>query len=329
VVVVTWTKIDANFLVGPQMQSVGRGARLLHIEATAWCNTHGTDGEVPRYMLARISDEPDPERAAAELVKAGLWAARGNEGWMLADFADNQPSAADVQRTQRLWRDRQRRQRQHRSGDHSLCDPRYCRAASVTGDSPVSHDARTEPIRSVPSRKSDGEVSGVGGSADRSRARPAATPPRPSPTARKAKGEAAPGLARVPVGDGSGRQVALTTGNPKDEHITIAVDPDGAEVAANATLLRDLAAALSSDLRDARRLHRCPRREGNRRRCQAILIGEGLEDPGDLDEDEDEAQGPPSAAFDVPAEYSKAWLETISWELQHGVGAQPPEGDQP
>lgn len=137
-----WTKIGAEFLTDPSFLSISRGARLLHIEATIWSNQQGTDGRVPAYMLARISDDPDVDAAAQELINADRWEREFNGetyvdeksgkrfmrtvAFQLIDFLDNQPSADDAARTRKLAADRQRRLRQHRGGDHSLCTTQNC-----------------------------------------------------------------------------------------------------------------------------------------------------------------------------------------------------------
>jgi hypothetical protein len=101
----TWTKIGGEFFDSPAILSVSRGARLLHVEAMTWCNRHGTDGLVPRHVQARITDEPDVDRAVKELIDAGLWT-NDAAGWRIAGFLDIQPSAEDVERTQQRWRER-------------------------------------------------------------------------------------------------------------------------------------------------------------------------------------------------------------------------------
>jgi len=154
----TWTKLSSDFAGRPALLSVPRGARLLHVEALIWSNTHAQDGHIPGHVLTRITDELEPDKAAAGLVDAGVWEI-ADDGWQIVDSLDDQPSKADMDKVHELWRVRQRRQRQHRSGDHSLCDPRYCH---VTRDSRVSHDTRTVPIRSDPSRKSEDKDRGAG-----------------------------------------------------------------------------------------------------------------------------------------------------------------------
>lgn len=152
----TWTKIDGAIRDDPRLLKLSRSARLLHVEALTWANDYGTDGEIPAYALPKVTDEPQPAQAAAALTEAGLWTV-GPEGWKIVGFLDNQPSAADVERTHEQWKERQRRQRQHRSGDHSLCEPKYCQAAShVTRDNPgdsLRESRHTEPNRTVPNRR--------------------------------------------------------------------------------------------------------------------------------------------------------------------------------
>lgn len=141
----TWTKIGDGFIDEPSILVLSRDARLLYIECLVWSNRHGTDGAIPSYVLRRITDADDPMSCVRALVDAGKWV-ETDDGWETVDFLKDQPSAADVARTQRFATERQRRQRQHRGGDHSLCDPRYCektRSDHVTRD--ITGDATSKP----------------------------------------------------------------------------------------------------------------------------------------------------------------------------------------
>jgi hypothetical protein len=162
----TWTKLGAEFLTDPTMLSLPRGVRLLHIESMIWCNQHGTDGAVPRHMLARLSDEPDAEAAALMLVAAGRWEATA-EGYQVLGFVGDQLSAAEVAELRDKAAVRQRRNRLHKSGDHTMCaDPRYCSHVTrdatrePASDSAVSDETpyRSVPNRTVPSRSEGREV---------------------------------------------------------------------------------------------------------------------------------------------------------------------------
>ncbi len=167
----TWTKLGDDFTDDPALLALPRSVRLVHIEAMVWSNRHGTDGSVPAHALRRVTDDPDPDAAAEHLVARGKW--RTVEGgWEIVGFLDDQPAAEDVQRTKELARARQRRLRQHRNGDHSLCDPQYCKALSrvtqrVTSrvTNGVSHDTPTRPDPTRPGPKVPRTGSGAAGAA--------------------------------------------------------------------------------------------------------------------------------------------------------------------
>lgn len=130
----TWTKLGDEFADDPRLLSVPRGVRLLHLEALLWCNRHNTDGHLPAAALARLTDQRRPRDAAAQLVIAGLWeqSTAPADGWLLVGFLDDQPSKEDVLRSRDAARVRQQRSRQHKVGDHSLCEKWYCKAANPT-----------------------------------------------------------------------------------------------------------------------------------------------------------------------------------------------------
>ena len=91
-------RLDAD---DPRLLGVPRGVRWMYLEGLVWCNQHGTDGFIPDHALRRVTDEEDPGAAADQLVGVGLWVV-GNGGWEIVDFTKDQPSAADVERTQKL-----------------------------------------------------------------------------------------------------------------------------------------------------------------------------------------------------------------------------------
>jgi hypothetical protein len=152
---VTWTKLSDTDLDAPRFVTLPRGVRLMHVEALVWCNRFGTDGAIPRHALRRLTDEDDVDLAAKLLVDVEAWAVT-DEGWQIVDFLRNQRSAEDVERTAALNRARQRRNAQHKNGDHSLCDPKYCRAAANAldnaADNGVTNTAPTRPDLTRPVR---------------------------------------------------------------------------------------------------------------------------------------------------------------------------------
>lgn len=169
----TWTKLSDDATDDPALLALPRTIRLVHFEALVWANRHGTDGAIPRHMLPRITDDKDPDGAAELLVAAGKWEL-STAGWEIVGFLDDQPSAEDVRRTKDLARLRQRKQRLHRAGDHSLCEVKYCpalrdetRESRVTKSvtpivtNAVSHDPPSRPVPSRPGPKEPGTGRGT------------------------------------------------------------------------------------------------------------------------------------------------------------------------
>jgi hypothetical protein len=323
----TWTKLPDTFCDDPQLLDVPRDARLLYVEALVWCNRLGTDGAISRAALRRLTDSPDPEAACAALIDSGLWAVT-ETGWQIVDFLRHQRSADDVERVRAQTEVRNRRWRQHNLGDHSLCRAPSCRY--VTRDETrdeMRHETRhktptrSDPSRPDPTRPVDPKGLSDGGGDGEKRASgsspQAASPPRPSPTARGEKGDPV-GSVELPLpAAGSARPCDLTiaTSHARDEHVTITIEAVETTGAA-ANYLRLLVNALRLELADAKRLHRCPRTEGNRRICQIGMHGAGLE--SEPDPDADEPPTPPLVTFHVPVEFSRAWLDVIRWELTYG-----------
>lgn len=129
----TWSKLGDDFADRRDLMRCSRSARLLHVEALVHCNRLLTDGHLLRAELRRITDAENPADLADELVLAGVWTLL-DDGWLLS-WEDQEPAEL-VRRRQDQNRERQGRKRRHDSGDHSGCNPRYCKAAQrdVTRD---------------------------------------------------------------------------------------------------------------------------------------------------------------------------------------------------
>jgi hypothetical protein len=124
--------IGHDELGDPRLLALGRGTRLLHLEAITWAALHKTDGALPRAALPRITDEPDPAAGAAALVGAGVWAVT-DAGWRILTW--DQLSAADAERIRETSRRRQERyterRRRHDKDDHSMCRAESCTALAL------------------------------------------------------------------------------------------------------------------------------------------------------------------------------------------------------
>lgn len=178
----TWTRLPDDFTDRPAMLELDRSARLLHIEALVWCNRLLTDGVIHANALRRVSDSSDLDRDTQALERAGLWTPREDGSWQV-EWSD-QESADAVQQRREDRNARQRRynerKRQHASGDHSKCDPRFCPHLRNASPEP-SHNGPDDvyPARPVPSRPDPvGEGQGQSGSAAASATAPAARQPQ-------------------------------------------------------------------------------------------------------------------------------------------------------
>lgn len=166
-----WVKVTDTAFDDPRLLAVPRGVRLLHFEALAWSNRYGADGLIPAHVLGRLTDEPDPADAAAQLVTAGLWEAI-DAGWRIGWLREDQPSAEETAERRRQDASRQARKRRHNAGDHSTCDPERCRVllSASRRDTPRDSDrdsrrestpSRPDPSRPDPKRGEDGETEGA------------------------------------------------------------------------------------------------------------------------------------------------------------------------
>lgn len=164
----TWTRLSDDFADRPDVLSLSDAAFRAHVSALVWCNRQLTDGHVPTRAAGLVG--ASDESVVAELVDAGLWE-RVTEGYQV-DWADQEP-AERVHERRAFNAEKQARYRsrkdKHAAGDHSECDPRFCRNATgdVTrntgGNSPRSVTA-TRPVPSRPDPKG-GTGTGTGGAA--------------------------------------------------------------------------------------------------------------------------------------------------------------------
>jgi hypothetical protein len=95
---VSWTRLDDGIYDHPKVLEVDPLDRLLYVWALCWSARHRTDGRLRRRALghvAALAGVTDLDAAAARLVAAGLWET-DDDGWLVHDFTDYQPAAADV-----------------------------------------------------------------------------------------------------------------------------------------------------------------------------------------------------------------------------------------
>jgi general stress protein YciG len=100
-----WARIDDNYPSHPKVVAIGAEGLALDVAGICYAARFETDGQVPAMMLGALCPPvADPEAVVQLLVGAGRWHAPGHacpqcpavtDGWIIHDFLDYNPSAAD------------------------------------------------------------------------------------------------------------------------------------------------------------------------------------------------------------------------------------------
>lgn len=125
-----WFKVDDQLAHHRKVMAAGNGAMGLWVRAGSWLRRPGNARKgLPGVLLL---DEARTMGTAAEvkrLIDAGLWhrtTLDGRKAVRFHDWPDHQPDDDELGDKRTVWAERKKRQRHHRSGDHSLCLPDYC-----------------------------------------------------------------------------------------------------------------------------------------------------------------------------------------------------------
>jgi len=140
---VTWTRLDDGWTDLPLFESLPFETRWHYLALLQFCSrTSRYDGIVRGSDARRCSDVPDPVAALMTLHSVGL-VVTDERGYRLP-FIDQHvppPYMRDEER-KAGQRDRKRRERRHKIGDHALCDPEHC-AGGPAVPRDMSRDAGT------------------------------------------------------------------------------------------------------------------------------------------------------------------------------------------
>lgn len=91
-----WVKLDDSFDQHRKIRKAGLEATGLHARALSHSGRAEEDGHIdPEWVLERAGRKG--AKLAALLVDVGLWETNG-DGWLIHDFLDYNPSAADINR---------------------------------------------------------------------------------------------------------------------------------------------------------------------------------------------------------------------------------------
>lgn len=112
----TWARLDDRFHEHRKVKSawhVDPGAVGLHVVAITYCAGHETDGLVDvEFVREKLPRQRDRDRLIGALVNAGLWEPV-DDGWLLHDFLDYNPSKASLD--EKRARDAERKARGRRT----------------------------------------------------------------------------------------------------------------------------------------------------------------------------------------------------------------------
>jgi hypothetical protein len=141
-----WVKVPDEALDDPALDGVSDAAVIAYLRALCRSNRWALDGRVP---VASVPSEIVAEWLAADLAEGD---STGNPQlvWLLK----HQPTAEEITDRRRKDAERQERNRRHKQGDHTRCDPAACRVLvsrrDTTRDS--GRDSRRDSAHPAPTR---------------------------------------------------------------------------------------------------------------------------------------------------------------------------------
>jgi hypothetical protein len=185
----TWVRLDDDFPSHRKVRRCSDGAFRFHISGLCWASRYLTDGYISAEDAELIADDLDDSHDPAtlkdvlnELTRRGMWhpaqhacpqcPTREDDGWVIHDYLDMNPSAEQVQRQRGLAAKRQRRARERgvavqQIGDgesspgeassrnrHAVTDASVTRESRLPTPTPTPTPIRTKSTRSKSERVS-------------------------------------------------------------------------------------------------------------------------------------------------------------------------------
>lgn len=144
----TWFKVDDGFYDHPKAQALEDGpcpfeALTLWLKAGSWSARYLTDGVVPKGQVKRFGVKP---KAADELVRVGLWVRNGDD-FAFHQWAEHQPTRADVEGRRRATADRVKK---HRNALHDDTSNGACNALHDAVETRIPGIRARSPVPSRP-----------------------------------------------------------------------------------------------------------------------------------------------------------------------------------
>jgi len=109
-----WVRLADDFVDHPKVVEAGPLASWLYVCGLSYSNRYATDGFIPSGQVRRLADVREPDLLARKLVEVRLWEpVKG--GYQIHDYAEYQPSSAEVKRDREATAKRQAEFRRRRS----------------------------------------------------------------------------------------------------------------------------------------------------------------------------------------------------------------------
>jgi hypothetical protein len=114
-----WVKLDDGFPEHPKMHAAGALGLAMQVAALCYCNRNLTDGFIPTAAAKKLVDLDDIRGVAwkgvvKRLVDVGAWREVPG-GWQIHDYAEYQPTRAQIQDDRKAARERMQTVRANRS----------------------------------------------------------------------------------------------------------------------------------------------------------------------------------------------------------------------
>lgn len=110
-----WVRLDDRFPSHRKVAILPDRAFRLHVSAICWCAENLTDGRISDRELPLITHIRGIKATAKQLQDAGLWD-RLDDGWMIHDYLDYNPSREQVVAERKKNAERQERFRRRKNG---------------------------------------------------------------------------------------------------------------------------------------------------------------------------------------------------------------------
>lgn len=130
----TDARLPGRWLMDPTIRTLSPDLWTVFSWALMWSAEQGTDGMIPRAILALMHPHGATPEHADALVRAGLWEAEG-DGYRVREWSRSQSLAADVEHQRERNRRKQQAYRERAREEGNV-------TGYVTGESPRRGEAR-------------------------------------------------------------------------------------------------------------------------------------------------------------------------------------------